>query len=80
MPWFHHRTRTATTVASLVWISSTLVWWHRRLPNPGGVRPGPALVAGAVVSSAVIGARFAVEADKVDAYNADRADPGSVAA
>lgn len=79
IPWFHHRTRTATAVASVTWIACAAVWARRGLPNPGGVAPDAGLVAGAIVSSAVIAERFRAEAAKVDAYN-ERRDPAGVAA
>jgi glycerol-3-phosphate acyltransferase PlsY len=69
VPWFRHRTQTATAVASSTWVGCAVLWWRRRLPNPGGVEPRPALAAGAAFSSLVIAARFRAEADKVDAYN-----------
>ncbi len=69
VPWFRQRTRTATTVASAAWVACSWLWWKRRLPNPGGVEPGPGLVAGAVVSSLIIAERFHSEVAGVDAYN-----------
>lgn len=68
VPWFHQRTRAATAVASAAWIGCTALWTRRGLPNPGGVHPDGGLVAGAVVSTAVIAGRFRADAAKVDAY------------
>ncbi len=53
-----HRTFAANSAASLVWIAASVVWWRRGLPNLWGPAPTVALPLGAVVSSAVITARF----------------------
>ena len=53
-----HRTFAANSVASLVWIAASVVWWRRRLPNLWGPAPTVALPIAAVVSSAVMTARF----------------------
>jgi glycerol-3-phosphate acyltransferase PlsY len=52
------RTFAANSVASLVWIAAASLWWRKQLPNPWGPAPTVALPLGAVVSSAVITARF----------------------
>lgn len=57
-PRLKHRTFAANSVASLVWIAASIVWWRRRLPNLWGPTPTVALPIGAVVSSAVITTRF----------------------
>lgn len=76
LPWFRHRTRAATHVASAVWVSATALWWRRQWPNPGADRPTWALPAGAALSSAVIAARFTADADRVAAFEDGRVDPG----
>ncbi len=64
-PRLKHRTFAANSVASLVWIAASVVWWRRRLPNLWGPAPTVALPIGALVSSAVITARF-IQAGPVD--------------
>jgi glycerol-3-phosphate acyltransferase PlsY len=65
-----HRTFAANSAASLVWIAASIVWWRRRLPNLWGPAPTVALPIGAVVSSAVIAARF-IQAGPVDEAGAE---------
>jgi hypothetical protein len=69
LPWFRSRTRAATTVASMTWVLACTLAWRRGWKGPGGVRQTVALPLGAVASSVVIAARFAAEAENVDAYN-----------
>lgn len=69
LPVFRHRTRGATVAASGVWVVTTLTWWRRGWPNPGGPGMSWALPVGALVSSAVIAHRFHAEADRVEAFN-----------
>ncbi len=45
-------------ISCAVWTAATIVWWRRRLPNAWGPAPGPALTGFAVVSSAMILAKF----------------------
>jgi len=68
LPWFRQRTRAATMVASATWVGCGLVWWKRKLPNPGGVSPTAALPIAAAVSSVVIAMRFRSETERVAAY------------
>ena len=67
-------------MASAAWIGATVVWWRRRLPNPGGVTPGPGHVAAAIVSSVVIAERFHAEVGRVEAYQGRTPDEGAAAA
>ncbi|MDG2028773.1 MAG: glycerol-3-phosphate acyltransferase [Acidimicrobiales bacterium] len=69
LPWFRSRTRAATTVASMTPVLACTLAWRRGWKGPGGVRQTVALPLGAVASSVVIAARFAAEAENVDAYN-----------
>ena len=68
-PWFRQRTRVATGLASATWVSCSLIWWRRKLRNPGGVEPTVSLPAAAIVSSLVIAKRFQEEAARVDDFN-----------
>ncbi len=68
LPWFRQRTRAATTVASMTWVGCGVLWWKRKLPNPGGVTPTVALPIAAAVSSVVIALRFRSEIERVAAF------------
>ena len=63
------RTRTATTVASITWVLTAVLWWRRGWRNPGGVAPTVALPFAAAASSAIIALRFKSGAEKVDTFN-----------
>jgi glycerol-3-phosphate acyltransferase PlsY len=69
LPFFRQRTRVATAVASATWVGCATLSWLRGVRTPGGIEPTVALPLGALASSAVIAARFAAEADKVESYN-----------
>lgn len=69
LPWFRHRTRAATSVASAVWVTVSAVWWRRGWRNPGGPPATWALPTGAAVTSVVIAQRFRAEAERVEAHN-----------
>lgn len=69
LPGFRHRTRAATSVASATWVGAATLAWRRGWRNPGGPQASVALPLAAVASTAVIAARFAAEAEKVEAYN-----------
>lgn len=75
IPGLRQRTRTATMVASAVWVACATLAWRRGFPNPGGVEPTAALPAAALASSLVIAGRFATGAADVDAFNAGTAAP-----
>lgn len=70
-------TRTATTVASAVWVGAATLWWRRGLPNPGGPEPTVFLPLAAVATAVVIAVRFSAEAEQVDAAHSatDPTDP-----
>jgi acyl-phosphate glycerol 3-phosphate acyltransferase len=72
LPFFRQRTRIATAFASATWIGCATVAWCRHVRTPGGIEPTAALPLAAFASSAVIAARFAAEADRVDAFNESR--------
>lgn len=69
LPWFRQRTRMAAAAASATWVGFSVLWWRKQLPNPGGVEPGVALPAAALVSSLVIAQRFRAEMSNVDTFN-----------
>lgn len=69
LPVARHRTRAATTVASATWIAAATLAWRRGWRSPGGAPATVALPLGALASAAVIAARFAAEAENVEAYN-----------
>ncbi|MDW3220037.1 MAG: glycerol-3-phosphate acyltransferase [Acidimicrobiales bacterium] len=69
LPVGRHRTRAATSVASAMWIGAATVAWRRGWRGPGGSPASVALPLGALASTVVIAARFAAEAEKVEAYN-----------
>jgi glycerol-3-phosphate acyltransferase PlsY len=73
LPFLRQRTRVATAVASATWIGCATVAWCRHVRTPGGIEPTVALPLAALASSAVIAARFAAEADRVDVYNESQA-------
>lgn len=79
LPFFAQRTRTATAVASATWIGCATIAWRRQWRVANGERPTAALPLAALVSSAVIAARFASEVDRVDAYNQTVAATGVAA-
>jgi glycerol-3-phosphate acyltransferase PlsY len=65
-PKLRDRAFVASSVASVVWIGSSVVWWRRRLPNLWGPRPTIGLPVSAAVSSSVIWWKF-MEAKRVRA-------------
>lgn len=69
LPWFRQRTRMASAAASMTWVGFSVLWWRKRLPNPGGVRPDRYLALSAIVSSLVIAQRFHSESHHVDEFN-----------
>lgn len=68
LPMLHRRAFAATEVASAVWVASALIWWRRRLPNPGGAAPGPGLAIAALATTAIIRVRFEQTEAKVEAW------------
>jgi acyl phosphate:glycerol-3-phosphate acyltransferase len=57
-PKMKHRTFTAKTIASGIWIGTSSLWWRKRWNNSWGPEPTGSLPLGALVSSAVIFSRF----------------------
>lgn len=52
------RTRPAVLIASAAFVGAAALWSCRRLPNPGGPRPGPGLVAYGLITSAALASRW----------------------
>jgi glycerol-3-phosphate acyltransferase PlsY len=73
LPMLHRRAFAATEVASAAWVVSALLWWRRRLPNPGGAPPGPGLAMAALATSAIIRVRFEQTEAKVEAWRRQQA-------
>ncbi|MFT5530362.1 MAG: glycerol-3-phosphate acyltransferase PlsY [Candidatus Poriferisodalaceae bacterium] len=57
-PKLGDRAFVANSVASVVWVASSVVWWRRRLPNLWGPEPTVALPIAAATSSAIIWWKF----------------------